>query len=328
MFFSISIPVYNAEKYLDICINSILCQTETDYEIILVNDGSTDGSLKICNKWHNDYPSLIRVIDKPNTGSLLTRRICLEESKGEYLYVMDADDYLLSNDALHILRTAIEETKCDMVFFESTSGNEKCTKYPFDDNTLFNGENLNLLRKYFIIYDGFNTLWNKVFHRNLVDWDFDYSPYANVTNGTDMFQTIPIIANAKRALYINQVLYFYRFEQNQNSIVHKFRPTIYTSLKENFLRLKDCSNNWNIPNKDQLLKVRCMKIISTAAYKARLITKSDSVSKYEYLKMIGDDSLLQEYFTLKNLPLARKIIVILLKIKCYSLLAILCSFRF
>ena len=93
MFFSISVPVYNAEKYLDRCINSILSQTFSDFELILVDDGSTDKSLEICNNWKAKFPDKIKVVHKANSGSLFTRRICLFESAGEYLYVMDADDY-------------------------------------------------------------------------------------------------------------------------------------------------------------------------------------------------------------------------------------------
>ena len=100
MFLSVSIPVYNASMYLDECISSIMSQTEDDYELILVDDGSKDNSIEICRKWRELYPDTIRVIEKDNSGSLLTRRKCIEESKGEFLYIMDADDYLMDIDAL------------------------------------------------------------------------------------------------------------------------------------------------------------------------------------------------------------------------------------
>ena len=108
MFLSISIPVYNAEKTLDQCIKSIIVQTFRDFELILVDDGSTDNSLQICKKWSLSYPEHIRVIHKENSGSLLTRRRCLQESVSKYLYIMDADDYLVDKDALRYIYEAIK----------------------------------------------------------------------------------------------------------------------------------------------------------------------------------------------------------------------------
>lgn len=64
MFFSISIPIYNAEKYLDECLKSIMNQSEKDFELILVDDGSVDNSLKICYQWAKRYPQHIRVVQK------------------------------------------------------------------------------------------------------------------------------------------------------------------------------------------------------------------------------------------------------------------------
>ena len=324
MFFSISMAVYNAGKYLDKCIESILAQTEDDYELILVNDGSKDNSLAICQRWQRDYPDKIKVIDKENTGSLLTRRVCLQESRGEYLYIMDADDYLVSKDMLAVIRKTIESNHCDMIFFECTTDG-KCPyfQFPFAENTVFTNDRLNEIRKYFIQQNGLNPLWNKVFHRSLVDWDEDYSTYTEVTNGTDFFQSMPIIAAAKRVYYLNQIFYFYRTSQNENSIVHTFRRTIYISGKENCLRLKRYAETWNIPDVDQLLQRCCMHSVSTSVFKARLIKDEKDISKYEYIKSIGEDQFFLENFTLKGVQLSRKIILLLLKAKCYRLLSVL-----
>lgn len=90
---SIIVPVYNAERYLDRCIMSVLNQTFSDLELILVNDGSRDGSVEICNRYANQ-DSRILVIDKPNGGVSSARNAGILKAQGEYISFLDADDYL------------------------------------------------------------------------------------------------------------------------------------------------------------------------------------------------------------------------------------------
>ena len=96
MFISIVIPVYNVEKYLKECIESILKQTYTDYEVILVDDGSTDNSSFICDEYADNY-SFISVIHKPNGGQADARNVGLRHAKGEYILFIDSDDYISDN---------------------------------------------------------------------------------------------------------------------------------------------------------------------------------------------------------------------------------------
>lgn len=324
MFFSISIPVYNAERYLEKCLKSIIEQSERDFEVILVDDGSKDSSLSICKAWEKRYPGIIRAIEKENTGSLLTRRRCLQESRGEYIYIMDADDYLISNDALKIIKDSIIRNKCDLVFFNCTNnGEEPYFHFPFRNEEIFENGELKRIYSYLISNRGLNPLWNKVFQRSLVDWNEDYSNYSNLTNGTDFFQSIPIVFNSRRALYIDSVLYYYRTENNSNSIVHRFKQTAYDSSMLSFSRLtkyvvSTCNNDF-----DQLLKNACMKSISTAAYKARLIEKNNINKRVEYLKKISDDHMLYDYFSLKGLSFGRKGIIIMLRLKLIRILAMI-----
>ena len=94
MLFSVLIPVYNTSKYLDECINSVLSQTEKNFEIVLLNDGSTDNSGDICDSYAEKYPDFIRVIHKENEGLMMTRRRGFKEAKGDYFICLDSDDYL------------------------------------------------------------------------------------------------------------------------------------------------------------------------------------------------------------------------------------------
>ena len=91
---SIIIPCYNVEDYLAKCIDSVIDNKLDDYEVILVNDGSKDSTLNICNEYKKKYPKLIKVIDKENGGLSDARNVGLENSKGEYVTFLDSDDYV------------------------------------------------------------------------------------------------------------------------------------------------------------------------------------------------------------------------------------------
>lgn len=94
---SVVVPVYNVEKYLAECINSILNQTFKDLEIILVDDGSTDGSGKICDNYASKYPDKIKTIHKSNGGPSSARNIGIDVAVGKYITFVDSDDALLPN---------------------------------------------------------------------------------------------------------------------------------------------------------------------------------------------------------------------------------------
>ena len=102
MFFSIIVPVYNVEKYLKECVDSILRQTYTDYELILVDDGSKDSSGDICDEYANQ-DSRIQVVHKKNGGLSSARNAGTKIAQGEYIVYIDSDDYVMRDDFLQLL---------------------------------------------------------------------------------------------------------------------------------------------------------------------------------------------------------------------------------
>lgn len=103
--YSVIIPVYNVEKYLDECLHSISSLNSPDYEIIAVNDGSTDNSAAILNEWEKRLPNLV-VINQENRGLSAARNTGLKFSKGEYIAFIDSDDYVDANAMHQLLETA------------------------------------------------------------------------------------------------------------------------------------------------------------------------------------------------------------------------------
>ena len=113
--FSIIVPVYQAEKYLKECVESIINQKEQDWEMILIDDGSTDRSPEICDSFAEKY-SQIRVLHQKNAGPLLTRCKGYEMANGKYILSMDADDRV-SEQALYRIGRAVEQTEVDILVF-------------------------------------------------------------------------------------------------------------------------------------------------------------------------------------------------------------------
>lgn len=116
---SVIIPVYNVEKYLRQCLDSVLKQTYTNYEAILVDDGSTDNSSKICDEYCQK-DDRFRVIHCENGGLSVARNTGLDDANGEYIYFLDSDDWI-EDTTLEELTLQAAKTKADFVFFEGKS---------------------------------------------------------------------------------------------------------------------------------------------------------------------------------------------------------------
>lgn len=124
MMISVVIPVYNVEKYLTQCVDSVLAQTYKNWEAILVDDGATDGSGTICDEYAARH-SRIRVIHRENGGLSAARNTGLAAAKGEYIYFLDSDDYIELNALERLLETAQRE-QADVVFFDGYVFFDQC----------------------------------------------------------------------------------------------------------------------------------------------------------------------------------------------------------
>ena len=149
MLFSILVPVYNSEKYLKECFDSVLRQSEQDYELVLVDDGSTDGGGAICDAYQAKFPDRIRVIHQKNQGLILARRAGIRAAQGAYCMFLDADD-AYEPECLSTVRETIERTKADVVIFNNYSyfeedGSIEPNKIVFPDQTEFTGEQKRLI---------------------------------------------------------------------------------------------------------------------------------------------------------------------------------------
>lgn len=117
-FFSIIVPVYNGEKHIENCIQKLLKQSYDNYEIIVVNDGSSDKTSEIVSKYVLSHDK-IRLINKENQGVSVARNVGIENAQGDYILFVDSDDYLDEN-ALNTLDSLLEQRKCDLLIYGFT----------------------------------------------------------------------------------------------------------------------------------------------------------------------------------------------------------------
>lgn len=166
---SIIVPIYNAQKTLERCIDSILKQDYSDFELLLINDGSKDESGKICDAYA-EQDSRVRVIHKENSGVSASRNLALKEAKGEYLQFLDADDWITPN-ATRLLVESLEQNCCDMVIadFYRVIGERLSHKGSIDeDGVLSREEFANLMMENPADFY-YGVLWNKLYKKSIIE---------------------------------------------------------------------------------------------------------------------------------------------------------------
>lgn len=166
---SIIVPIYNAEKTISRCVDSILNQEFTDFELLLVNDGSKDDSGAICDAYAAK-DERVRVIHKENSGVSDTRNLALDLAKGTYLQFLDADDWITPNATRLFVETA-EQYNCDMVIsdFYRVVGERVSHKGAIEENGILTKEGFaaQMMENPADFYYG--VLWNKLFRRDIVE---------------------------------------------------------------------------------------------------------------------------------------------------------------
>ncbi|MBC2871085.1 glycosyltransferase [Acetanaerobacterium sp. MSJ-12] len=227
-FLSIIIPVYNAEKTVGYSIESVLAQKWDDIEIIVVDDGSSDGSLTICKEYEKK-DTRIKVIHQENGGPGAARNTGLQNAKGDYIAFVDADDYienemydillekLCSTDADVAICGYIREyykgehlSACKKVTTESAEVSKKAWRQYFDE-------------WYYKNY--FNVLWNKIYKKEVIE-NYNILFQTDIYNGEDLIFNLSYFAHIQKVVVLDQALYHY-VERRGDSLTHRCDPSFF-----------------------------------------------------------------------------------------------------
>ena len=198
---SVIIPIYNKETYVETCLRRTLNQTFEDFEVIAIDDGSTDRSGQICDQLA-ESDSRLRVIHMPNMGVTAARKRGLDEAKGEYVVFSDADDYYL-HEALSILYTAIEESKADEVI---ASFVDQYGHFTHSDHLGEPPCDL-LIREILANKQRFCVLWGIIFKKSLLEGCLDIPQI--IIEGEDKLMQIKVLAKQPRVRFIDDCVYMY-----------------------------------------------------------------------------------------------------------------------
>lgn len=238
MKFSIVVPIYNASDYLEECLNSILNQTYVDFECIMVDDGSTDSSGSICDKFV-DLDSRFFVIHQENKGNCPARKTGANFAKGDYILNVDSDDFIEA-DLLINMAEILKKYKTDAIYFGYVpfGGKSKDKILNFCDLGLYEGFELEKIKSGFL-YDSNRedmnsgniifSLWCKCVRRELYVECLSLVP-DSVVSGEDMLFLIYLHKKINSVYVTDYTGYHYR--QRMLSIEHKFSTKNFIKLYE------------------------------------------------------------------------------------------------
>ena len=222
---SIIVPVYNAEKTIKKCIDSILAQTYEAFELILINDGSKDNSLNIL-KEYEALDERILVVTQENSGVSVTRNKGINEAKGDYIVFVDSDDYIKEN-ALEILVNEIESNdKLDIVisgFCIIKDNNDKFIN-AISDNKAFDSLDFLLNEK---LFKFISTPWGKVYKSEIIknnNIQFD----KNLSLGEDTIFVLEYLKYIRNVEFINESLFF--INETEGSLSRRNRLDIFENI--------------------------------------------------------------------------------------------------
>lgn len=287
MQFSVIIPIYNLEEYIENCIDSVLNQSFHDYEIILVNDGSTDTSKKVCQNYVSEN---IILINKENGGLSDARNVGIKNASGNYLLFLDGDDFWPERNFLWELNEIINDNNPDLIVFPLShyynSNNIKCNYFDMNYNNT-----LNFSRDFqFLVNHGIYTpsACNKCIKRNLLD---NYELYFPIGRLSEDIQWCGRLLEYVSDYYVyNKVCYMYR-QNRVGSITHKVSEKnilhILSSIDEEISRESKISDGLKLRNLELYFSYSFIELIPYVnPYLNNKIIVS-LLSKYKYLIKYG-----------------------------------------
>ena len=296
MKYSVIIPIYNAGRYLEECINSIINQKREDVEVILVNDGSTDNSLQICNRFKKKYNNII-LLNKKNSGSMQAWISGVQISSGEYICFVDADDKVTDNyfrvidkyvdkgydivlyDFYKMYKNSKIKSKVNLIKYGKISQEElKKIQNQFFDNY----KNYSLYR------------WDKVIRANIVKRNID-----KIDCRTVYLEDHPIsflnLLSTKSIYYINEPLYYYRVRKS--SVTHKNEKRIFEDIlkiEEETMKIAK-SNNYGDTQFDNI-RLYFLYQYARASLKNALFDNSRKIKYKDIFLIKGSDKKIVLFF--------------------------------
>lgn len=247
---SIIVPVYNVEKYINKCLDSILNQKNVSFELIVVDDGSPDSCPDIIDNY-SKKDSRVKVIHQTNAGVSNARNRGISEAQGEYLYFVDSDDWLVDDKLSKVLNIA-KEKKLDVLFcdcYEAYESGQTKRLHLFSKRFVFNEKsNIDRVQKSILCHkyspffsagadNAYPAPWSKLIKTSLIkENNIRFNPDVCGVYDDGLF-TIEVLEKAKKIAYSGIATYYYRILDS--SIVHSFRQGMVERFEKNCFAMND-----------------------------------------------------------------------------------------
>lgn len=232
---SIIVPIYNAERYLHRCIDSILIQKFVDFELLLINDGSKDNSSTICDEYAK-CDRRVHVFHKKNSGVSSARNLGLDNAKGKYVMFVDSDDYMLPNMCKLMIST-LEAKNADLVVCGTTETGGGYWR-PQEDRDYsikeFKKDFIHLLHTELL-----SPPWNKIYKKDKIG---NKRFIEGISFGEDLLFNIEYINTCKNISFI-KASPFYHEKENENSLVVRFNRKRLLDIEKVWATVDEFSEN-------------------------------------------------------------------------------------
>lgn len=327
---SIIVPVYNTEIYLKRCIESLINQTFKNIEIIAINDGSTDKSLSILEKY-KQKDCRIKVINNENLGVSNSRNKGISESCGKFIMFVDSDDWL-DLDAVNIMYNKAINNNSDIVmcsYIREFENRSKAKVFDLDKEVVYEKESINLLNRQLIgpideelksgeNLDSLGSVWAKLYKSDVIkDNNIEFVNLQEIGTAEDSLFNIFLFKYINKVTFINNPLYHY-WKDNLKSITSKYNPYLINQWHNLFAYM----NSYIIENKldesfSHALRNRiCLSVLGLGLNECNKSNKSTIRKKINNIKKILEDDLIMksyESFDISRFPIHWRIFYFLNK---------------
>lgn len=285
--FSIIIPVYNGKQYIQRCVHSLQNQTFTDFEVIFIDDGSTDGGGDLLEEIA--YQDSYSVIHQKNSGQIRARYAGLLQSKGEYILFLDVDDTYAPH-ALEKIYAVLKENDSDIVLFDAEIVDGKSIKEMWSPLLEEDGVvEKDFLYKTILESRRLNNLWLKCFRKEMLLPAESQLKYAHIKMEEDLLEFLPALDKAEKIWYISDRLYQYYV--NPSSFSRSYYPNLLQNMLYVHEELTGVAYDNHISFDYQKFCVRFLKSAFVAFMQLSLLNDlSQKRKRFDELYMVANES--------------------------------------
>lgn len=313
---SIIVPVYNVENYIERCLNSLVNQTFKDIEIITINDGSTDKSLELLNKYAKE-DIRISVIDLGDEGVSYCRNLGIEKANGKYIMFVDSDDWIDSS-MVEVMYKKAEENKLDLVmcsYIREFKDHSKEKIFNLPEEIIYKEDKVKneLLRKLVgpikeelsnpEMLDALGTVWGKLYRADILKENkIKFVDLKKIGSAEDTLFNIFTFNYLKKVMFLNKSMYHY-WRDNPKSVTSQYNPKLKEQRKVFFKYISDFikENNFEQVFEEALNNRICTSVLGLGLIECSKNNKISRINKIKNIKIIINEEYIRNAY--KNLEL-------------------------